>query len=296
MQFARLNDVTLHYQVIGSPADKPAVVFVNSLGTDFRIWRDVVVRLADDCSMLMYDKRGHGLSDVGDAPYSMALHAADLQALLEHTGFSGAVAVGSSVGGLIAQQLSLSRPKSLAGIVLLGIAHKVGTAQSWAERIAAVSSGGIAAVADKIVSGWFTAEFRKDKAATAGYRNMLTRTPQDGYLGTVAAIRDTDFTTTARRIAVPVVCAVGDSDPTTPVALAQEYVGLAPGARLPRHEHAILNHRTMATFANAPRREFNAPRRAHPLRLRRGPAVADPTAGHEHPGARDRDSRPSRGE
>jgi 3-oxoadipate enol-lactonase len=238
MQFARLNDVTLHYQVIGSPADKPPVVFVNSLGTDYRIWRDVVIRLADDCSMLMYDKRGHGLSDIGDAPYSMALHAADLEALLAHTGFSGAIACGSSVGGLIAQQLSLSRPSSLGGIVLLGIAHKVGTAQSWADRIAAVSSGGISAVADKIVSGWFTADFRKDRAATSGYRNMLIRTPLDGYLGTVAAIRDTDFTATARRIGVPVVCAVGDSDPTTPVALAEEYVGLAPRARLEVIAHA----------------------------------------------------------
>jgi 3-oxoadipate enol-lactonase len=238
MQFARLNDVTLHYQVIGSPAEQPAVVFVNSLGSDFRIWRDVVVRLAGDCAMLMYDKRGHGLSDVGETPYTMATHAADLEALLQHTGFSGAVAVGSSVGGLIAQQLSLSRPRSLAGIMLLGIAHKVGTAQSWAERIAAVSKGGIDAVADKIVSGWFTAEFRKDKATTAGYRNMLTRTPQDGYLGTVAAIRDTDFTKTARNIKVPVVCAVGDSDPTTPVSLAQEYLELAPTARLEIIVHA----------------------------------------------------------
>ena len=238
MQFARLNDVTLHYQVIGSPTDKPPVVFVNSLGTDFRIWRDVVVRLADDCSMLMYDKRGHGLSDVGEATYSMALHASDLKALLEHTGFGGAVACGSSVGGLIAQQLCLDHPEALGGLVLLGIAHKVGTAQSWAERIAAVSAGGITAVADKIVSGWFTAEFRKDQAATAGYRNMLTRTPQDGYLGTVAAIRDTDFTTTARNIAVPIVCAVGDSDPTTPVTLAQEYVRLVPGARLEVIAHA----------------------------------------------------------
>ena len=232
MQFARLNDVTLHYQTIGSPAEKPAVVFVNSLGTDFRIWRDVVVRLAGECAMLLYDKRGHGLSDVGEAPYSMELHAADLEALLTHTGFGGAVACGSSVGGLIAQQLCLDHPNTLSGIVLLGIAHRVGTARSWAERIAAVSSGGIAAVADKVVSGWFTADFRKDKAATAGYRNMLTRTPQDGYLGTVAAIRDTDFTATARRIGVPIICAVGDSDPTTPLALAEEYVDLAPGARL----------------------------------------------------------------
>ena len=232
MQFARLNDVTLHYQVIGDPAVKPAVVLVNSLGTDFRIWRDVAVKLAGSFALLMYDKRGHGLSDVGEAPYSMALHAADLEALMRHTGFGPAVIAGSSVGGLIAQQLYLSRPKMIRGMLLLGIAHKVGTHQSWAERIAAVTAGGIEAVADKVLAGWFTEAFRRDAAAAAGYRNMMTRTPVGGYLGTVAAIRDTDFTAIAPKIAVPLVVATGESDPTTPPSLARELARMVPGARL----------------------------------------------------------------
>ena len=101
MQFARLTDVTLHYQVIGNPAEKPAVVFANALGTDLRIWRDVAIRLADRFALLMYDKRGHGLSDIGDVPYTMPLHAADLAALMDHTRFRPALIVGASVGGLM---------------------------------------------------------------------------------------------------------------------------------------------------------------------------------------------------
>lgn len=232
MQFVRLNDVTLHYQVIGDPAVKPAVVFVNSLGTDFRIWRDVAVKLAGSFALLMYDKRGHGLSDVGDAPYSMALHASDLAALMEHTAFRPAVIAGSSVGGLIAQQLYLARPELVRGMLLLGIAHKVGTQQSWAERIERVTAGGIDAVADKVLAGWFTDGFRRDVAAATGYRNMLTRTPVDGYLGTVLAIRDTDFSAAAANIAVPLVVATGESDATTPPALAKELAQMVPGARL----------------------------------------------------------------
>ena len=86
MQFARLNDVTLHYQVIGSPQSRPTIVFVNSLGTDFRIWRDVVVRLVGEFAVVTYDKRGHGLSEVGRTPYSMELLAEDRAALLGHIG------------------------------------------------------------------------------------------------------------------------------------------------------------------------------------------------------------------
>ena len=75
MQFARINDVTIHYQVISAPADRPVIVFTNSLGTDFRIWRDVVVRLAGEFAIVLYDMRGHGLSDVGQLPSSIADHA-----------------------------------------------------------------------------------------------------------------------------------------------------------------------------------------------------------------------------
>ena len=59
MQFAEINGVTLHYQVIGAPEGKPVMVFSNSLGTDFRIWRDVIVRLAGDFAIVTYDKHGY---------------------------------------------------------------------------------------------------------------------------------------------------------------------------------------------------------------------------------------------
>ena len=238
MQFARVTDVTLHYQVIGNPAEKPAVVFANSLGTDLRIWRDVAVRLADRFALLMYDKRGHGLSDVGDVPYTMPMHAADLAALMDHTRFRPALIVGSSVGGLIAQQLYQLRPDLVRGLLPLGIAHKVGTPQSWAERLATVAAHGIEGVADKIVSGWFTPAFRTDVATVAGYRNMLTRTTLGGYLGTVTAIRDTDFTTAAPNIRVPTLVVTGESDATTPPALAAEFARMVPGARFEVIKHA----------------------------------------------------------
>ena len=64
MQFVSLNNITLHYQQISGPEDAPAIVFINSLATDFRIWRDVIVQLAGKFPMLTYDKRGHGLSDI----------------------------------------------------------------------------------------------------------------------------------------------------------------------------------------------------------------------------------------
>lgn len=232
MQFAKINDITLHYQVIGAANDKPVLVFANSLGTDFRIWRDVIVRFAGDFAIVMYDKRGHGLSDIGDAPPSMDLHVADLVGLLDLLSVRQAVICGLSVGGLIAQGLYAARPELVRALVLCDTAHKIGTAESWNARIATVEKNGIASIADGVMEKWFTPDFRRpENNAYHGYRNMLVRQPVAGYAGTCAAIRDADFTEAARRIAVPTICIVGDQDGSTPPDLVLSTARLIPGAR-----------------------------------------------------------------
>lgn len=231
MQFLKLNGVTLHHQVISAAAGKPKLVFSNSLGTDIRIWRDVIVRLAGDFSILAYDSRGHGLSEVGDTPYTIETLGADLAALIDATGFGPAIVCGVSVGGLTAQALYKARPDLVGGLVLCDTAHKIGTAEAWNERIAIVGKDGIEAVADTVLKGWFTENFRNTDPSFAGYRAMLTRTPREGYLATVAAIRDADFTVDAPTIDVPTLCLGGEVDIPTPPKLVQELAKLIPGAR-----------------------------------------------------------------
>ena len=231
MDFRALNGVVLHVQDLG-PADKPALVFANSLGTDLRIWDDVVARLAERFRIVLYDKRGHGLSETGETPYAISDHVADLAALLDDLAIEGALVCGLSVGGLIAQGLTASRPELVAGLILSDTAHKIGTAELWNGRIAAIEKGGIASIAEAILERWFSKDLRdNDPVALAGWRSMLTRTPQAGYLGTCAAIRDADFTEEARRIAVPALCIVGEEDGATPPALVRQLADLIPGAR-----------------------------------------------------------------
>ena len=59
---------------------------------------------------------------------------------------------------------------------------------------------------------------------------MFTRTPEGGYLGTGAAIRDADFRDQAGQIAVPTICVVGEQDGATPPALVKATADLIPGA------------------------------------------------------------------
>src|SRR3546814_11461069 len=116
MDFRALNGVVLHVQDLGA-ADKPALVFANSLGTDLRIWDDVVARLADRFRIVLYDKRGHGISEVDKPPYSIADHVGDLAALLDDLAIEGAIVCGPSVGGLIAQGHTARRQELVPALV-----------------------------------------------------------------------------------------------------------------------------------------------------------------------------------
>ena len=232
MQFARINDVTIHYQIIGGSPDKPVLVFANSLGTDFRIWRDVIVRLAGDFAIVLYDKRGHGLSDLGQMPYSIEDHATDLAGLLDLLSVKDAVICGLSVGGLIAQSLYQRRPDLVRALILCDTAHKIGTADSWNARIAKVEAEGIESIVDAVMERWFTPAFRRpENTAFGGYCNMLIRQPVAGYVATCAALRDADLTEAAKRIAVPTICIVGDQDGSTPPELVLSLAKLIPNAR-----------------------------------------------------------------
>jgi len=231
MDFRALKGIVLHVEDLGA-ADGPVLVFSNSLGTDFRIWNDVVGQLADRFRIVLYDKRGHGLSEAGKPPYRIDDHVADLAALLDDLAIEGAIICGLSVGGLIAQGLYAHRPELISGLILCDTAHKIGTAELWNTRMAAIEKSGIASIADGILERWFSRDLREnDPVALAGWRAMLTRTPEAGYLGTCAAIRDADFTEQARHIAVPTLCVVGAEDGATPPALVRQTADLIPGAR-----------------------------------------------------------------
>jgi 3-oxoadipate enol-lactonase len=231
MKFASINGVTLHYR--RQPlAGRPTIVFVNSLGTDLRIWNEVEGLLAGDYGLVFYDKRGHGLSELGDAPHRIETHAADLAGLLDNLGIASAVVCGLSIGGVIAQHLYQTRPKLVEGLILCDTAAKIGTDALWNGRIEATLCDGIESFADGVMEKWFTPDFHEHRAEElAGYRTMLARQSSTGYAAACAAIRDADYRAGTASIDVPTLCVVGDQDGSTPPDLVEAFARSIPGAR-----------------------------------------------------------------
>lgn len=231
MGFARINGLTMHYRAHG-PENAPAVVLVNSLGTDARIWDAVIERLSPRHRVISYDKRGHGLSDAPAADYSLDDHVVDLDGMLAWLGIDRLALCGVSVGGQIAQGFALRHPGRLAGLILCDTAAQIGNAEMWNGRIEAVRSQGLAAISAAVLARWFTADFSTSNPDEfAGWRNMFERMPVQGYAGTCAGIRDTDLRAEIGSITLPTLVVVGAEDLSTPPALVRETANLLPNAR-----------------------------------------------------------------
>jgi 3-oxoadipate enol-lactonase len=225
------GDAYIHFEATDIRPDRKTLVFVNSLGTDFRIWRKVVELLSPTYNIVLHDKRGHGLSTLGTAPHKIETHAQDLAALLDMLQVRSAIAVGLSIGGLIVQSLFHLRPDLVSKLVISNSAVKIGTEQSWGQRIATVKSSGIDSVADTVMKMWFSPEFHEHAPEKLSlYRTMLARTHAVGYLACCEALRDADFTSQAAMIDVPTLFIGGENDGSTPPALVEASSRLISGS------------------------------------------------------------------
>ncbi|TDE85257.1 3-oxoadipate enol-lactonase [Deinococcus sp. S9] len=216
MTFLDTGSLVLHLQSIGSEAASP-LVFLNPIGSDLRVWDEVAGELRSSFRIIQYDLRGQGLSDVPGGEYSLEHHVADLLGLLDALGLEQVALVGCSLGGVIAQALALSHPARVARLVLLDTLPRIGTAESWQTRIAQVSAEGLPALAPTLIRRWFApAFFQEQPTAAHGYTTLLARSPQDGYLGSCAALRDADLTAQLQTLRIPTLVLCGEHDISTP--------------------------------------------------------------------------------
>lgn len=210
-------------------AGSPTVLLINSLGTDLRLWDAVAERLPN-LRLIRFDKRGHGLSSTPKGEWDVTDLADDALAILEHLGVARAVVAGCSVGGLIGQALALRNPERVSALLLSNTAARIGTAEMWRARIAAVETGGMAAVAPAVMARWFAPPFLATPEARL-WETMLLRCEARGYIATCGALARADLTHEVGRITCPTLCLAGSEDQSTPPELVHRTADLIPGAR-----------------------------------------------------------------
>jgi 3-oxoadipate enol-lactonase len=230
MTYTEISGARFHYRLDG-PADATVVVLSNSLGTNFAMWDAQVRALAQRFRVLRYDSRGHGLSDVTPGPYTIEGLGHDVIGLLDALQIPTAHYCGLSVGGLIGQWLGINAWKRFKSLTLCNTAARIGTTDGWNTRIAAINEGGMAPIANGVVSRWFTEDFAKREPTwVEAARQMLLHTPPEGYVATCAALRDEDLRKHVSRVTLPTLVISGARDAATTPADGRFLADKIPGA------------------------------------------------------------------
>ena len=94
-----------------------------------------------------------------------------------------------------------------------------------------MKEGGIAAVADTVIAGWLTADFReREPQITANMKAMLIATPVQGYLACCEALSTLDQRALLPKIKSPTLVIAGAPRQSTPVAAGEFIRSQIPGA------------------------------------------------------------------
>lgn len=122
MPNATVNGVEIDYEISGSGV--PALFIHGGFGGPGTTLvaqnrNDADLLPADKVMTISYDRRGAGQSEYNLSHYTVADLAADARALLAHLGIDRSIIVGSSMGGMVAQQYALDYPQHVEALALI---------------------------------------------------------------------------------------------------------------------------------------------------------------------------------
>ena len=222
----------IHVEVEG-PEQAPVLMLSNSLGTNLHMWDDQVAAFARHFRLVRYDRRGHGQSDVPKAPYSMERLGRDVLAILDGLGIAKVNWCGLSIGGMVGQWLGANAPERFNKIILANTSSYFPDPTNWQTRIKLIKEGGIAAVADAVISAWLTADFReREPQATQNLKTMLLSTPPAGYLACAETLSTLDQRAFLPDIKSQTLVIAGRHDTATPLAANEFIRSQIPGASM----------------------------------------------------------------
>ena len=233
---ARTRDGTeIAYTLRGNANAEQRVVLVHSLGMDQRFWGPVAERLTPKASVLLYDSRGHGESDIPAGPYSVAMHADDLADLLSHVGWDTALVGGASMGGCIAIQFAGTYPQRTTAIAMIDTTAWYGenAAREWEERAQRALQSGLEAMIEFQTKRWFSDAFRAaEPEVVRQCAQIFLRNDVRAFAETCRMLGAFDGRKLLANIGVPAAIVVGEEDYATPRAMAEALHAAIPSSTL----------------------------------------------------------------
>ncbi|WP_250030273.1 alpha/beta fold hydrolase [Paractinoplanes maris] len=256
----RANGIDLRYETAGSP-DDPDLLLIMGLGAQLIDWpAGFVDELAGHgFHVVRFDNRDAGLStafddlpppdlaaifggDLATAPYLLSDLAADTAALIKELALEPVHVVGVSMGGMVAQQLTIDHPDLVASLCsIMSMTGDRAVGQATPEAAAAlmrppattreeIIAGSIATSRVIGSPGYPTAEAEVQRRATAKFERSYG--PAGVRRQYAAIVASPDRTAALASVTVPTLVIHGEDDPLINVSGGRATAAAVPGAEL----------------------------------------------------------------
>lgn len=208
----------ISYKLEGTP-NSPVLIFSNSLGAEMMMWDELIPYLLPyfrvlryNTNPLLFETSDVTVDDLGNQVIS----------LMNDLNVDKAYFCGLSMGGLIGQSLAIHHESRFYKIAISNTAVKIGTIDTWNERIQIVTNKGFDELSEMMMERWFTDDYRKYHTDRVNQiKEVFKKNDPELYIKNCKAIGNADFTDHLSKIGIPVLVLTGDQDPVTTVAQAE---------------------------------------------------------------------------
>ncbi|MCG7576286.1 MULTISPECIES: alpha/beta fold hydrolase [unclassified Halomonas] len=233
MAFHTINGRSVAYRLLGAEGN-PLVVLAHPLGMSQAVWDDVIPALLPRYRVLTWDLPGHGASQaVSGEHITPADLAAEALALVDLAGAQRFHFAGTSIGGVVGQQLIAEHGDRLLSAALTNTGAVIGNPDLWNTRAGRVRQEGLAAMSEEIVPRWFApAAFEASPALKAGWCTQMGRGDDESYAQLCEMLGRDTFTGKLSGKSTKVQLFGGSEDMATPPATLDALATELDGAPL----------------------------------------------------------------
>jgi len=250
MSTAKVGSLDVYYEEHGSGAP---LLLIMGLAADSTAWMFQVPDFAQHYRTIVFDNRGVGRTSKPAGPYTIHEMADDAAALLDVLDVPRAHVVGVSMGGMIAQELTLRHAERVRSLVLACTYPEPDAEIERNRRFSVEQLGGTVTAEGEVqidfkainpmdflqhlLPAVFNQEFIQKELPKL--IQVFSGALQYGFsmeaiLGQVAAVMSHKATDRLHQIAVPTLVITGDADRLIPPANSDILAANIPGAKLVR--------------------------------------------------------------
>jgi pimeloyl-ACP methyl ester carboxylesterase len=250
--------LTLPYVSVGTSGSTP-VLLLHAWGESHCSFDRLLPLLPHSVRAIAIDQRGHGDADRPKDGYALADFAGDVVAFMDALGLPSAVLLGSSSGGYVAQQVAVTNPSRVTGLVLVGSPRTLRGRPSFADEVDQLSDPMDAAWVRQSLT-WFPRFQPVPESYIEDRVQDGARIPAQVWRETFNGLCNATPPTDTAIISSPTVIIWGDRDELLTREHEEGLAGAIPGSRLVVYQntgHLVLWEqpekvaRDLATFVES---------------------------------------------